>query len=204
MAAKRSYQLPTRYTKRQRTLGREVTKLKRQVAINKKELKYYDGFFLLPADATSLTNQSVFKDVTTESGVANNPIFYGRKLYVKKIQIRVGSLDSVIGDSLDDEFIMWREKRQGKDPTGFLSPLAFDPEYHTMLRAWEQGNDTDKRVKHFTVNFGAAGRLVEFDESGGTATGNIVTGDIKCSLNVKDTTNIARALISFRVWYCDG
>lgn len=203
MSQKRSYSQSSQSYKRQRTnLNREVNRLKRQVAVNKKELKYYDGLFVLPGESGSITAQSIFTNVVDDNGLADNPVFVGRKAYIKKIELRVASTN----DQTENEFLMWREKRQGKDPNGFLEPLAFDPEYHTKLRTWEQKSDTDTNIKFFSISFGNAGRLVEYDEQAtAIAEGTIVAGDIKCSLNTNDTgIGVERYPISFRVWYCDG
>jgi len=114
----------------QPTLRNEVSKLKRQVATNKKELKYYDGFFEYTNTGRELFSQSFFKNVVDADGNQVNPSFIGRKAHIKRIECRVGS--GVI------QFLLWREKRAGKDVLGFTKPLALDPEYHTLLRAWEK------------------------------------------------------------------
>jgi len=205
---KRSYQVPSKYTratKRPRTMETELTKLKKQVSKNKAELKYYDGYIRNEIVGEKLTNQSLFSDVYESDGLTTaNPVFIGRKVYIRKIELRV--IKPLLAQT-DEIFLMWREKRQGKDlPESAVWPLAFDPEYHTMLRQFEFQSDTDCRRKHFTVDFGSQGRLVEFDEQGtAIAQGAIVSGDIKCQLNdpLSSPVEIATA-ISFRCWYTDA
>lgn len=191
MTLKRTYQVPSRYTnpKRLKTLDNEVTRLKKQVNANKKELKYYDGYFDLTQQATEI---SFLSDVLNSSGAANNPTFVGRKIHIRKMEIRVQSSNTIA------EVLFWREKRPGKTVTDGKYPLALDPEYHTPLRNYEFKQDTDCQVKQFTIDFGTAGRLVEFDEQNtAIAQGAIVSGDIKCYINVLEA-------VQFRVWYTDS
>jgi len=185
--------------KRARTVDTELTKLKKQVSRNKPELKYYDGYLRSYADALPVDNQSFFTDVFEADGItADTPIFVGRKTYVRKIEIRLNLPANT------DSFLMWREKRQGKD-VSLVSrwPLALDPEYHTHLRHHEQIQDTDVQVKYFTIDFGMQGRLVEFDDQEtAIASGDIVSGDIKTNVQVNNPQNVTP--LSFRLWYHDG
>lgn len=197
MTLKRTYQVPSRYTresKRARTLESQVSTLKKQVSANKKELKYFDGFRTLGPSETSL-NISLL--LWSQTGTTN-PVFVGRKIHIKKIEIRVNA-----ADQQNVRFYMWRERRQGKNASG-QHPTNLDPEYHTYLRHWEQNMDTDTLVKNFTVDFGQQGRLVEFDEqTTATATGDIVSGDIKVQYIRSNSSELAN-IIDFRVWYTDG
>lgn len=203
MSLKRSYQVPSKYsrgTKRARTLESQVTNLKKQVTANKKELKYYDGRIAVPIQPSLLENKSLFKDVVDASGLSANPTFIGRKAHIKRIDIRVKQENSDINGS----FLIWREKRLGKDITNPLYPLGIDPEYHTMLRYWENGSDLDQIVKHMSIDFGQQGRLVEFDEqTTATATGDIVSGDIRMSATLGYAAGFTSA-VQFRVWYTDN
>jgi len=205
---KRTYQVPSKYTratKRPRTMETELSKLKKQVSKNKAELKYYDGYIRNNIGITVATNQSLFSDVYESDGLTTaNPVFIGRKVYVRKIEVRV-EID--ITANVDPTFLMWREKRQGKDLGSDVQwPLAFDPEYHTMLRNFEFQMDKDCKRKHFTIDFGPQGRLVEFDEQGtAIAQGAIVSGDIKCQLTEPTVTPTETTTdVSFRLWYTDA
>lgn len=213
MALKRSYQTPSKYTpnKRARTLDSQIQSLKKQVSSNKKELKYYDGTF--GSDIQDLSNQSIFKDVLDDAGLADNPVFIGRKAHIKKIEFRFElqttqqSNDNILAPS---NILIWRTKRLGKviPLSDSVVPLAIDPEYHSLLRYWERGMDDGLiYVKHMAINFGGPGRLVEFDDqSTATATGDIVAGDIlvnfKTFISPAQPTSIPP--VSFRVWYTDN
>lgn len=197
---KRTYQVASPYTrgsKRARTLTNEVRSLKKQVTANKKELKYYDGRFKHLISPDNITSQSFFKDVVDSGGFSADPTFVGRKIHVRKIEIRIYADQA-------GTCLIWREKRPGKDvASDALYPLGLDPEYHTLLRYWEQRMDSDATVKHMTIDFGIQGRLVEFDEqSSTTASGDIVSGDIKMSADLTSTQNQER--VQFRVWYTDS
>lgn len=203
MSLKRSYQVQSKYTrgsKRARTLESKVTTLSKQVSANRKELKYYDGRIAVPPQPDQLENKSFFKDVVDSSGLTANPIFIGRKAHIQKIEIRVLQ---ELGDAYGT-FMIWREKRQGKDVTNPLYPLGIDPEYHTMLRYWERSQDDNVFCKHMVIDFGKQGRLVEFDEqTSATATGDIVSGDIKMSATLGYAAGTLDA-VQFRVWYTDN
>lgn len=205
MSLKRSYQVPSKYnrpSKRARTLQTQVTTLKKQVSQNKKELKYYDGNFILQADVDSFQNLSIFKDVVNTSGTSDNPTFIGRKAHIKKIELR---LDLPSGSENVGKFLCWREKRIGKNVIGYDYPLSLDPEYHHLLRFWETKSDVDCLTKHMTIDFGPQGRLVEFDQqTTATATGDIVSGDIRMSLVQVSPTSSSTLPAQFRVWYTDN
>lgn len=192
--------------KRARTLQSEVRTLKKQVAINKKELKYFDGRFRTPTEGSGdFNNRSFFKDITDASGLTADPVFVGRKVYIKKMEIRVAPPYVVDSSPNPPRCLIWREKRQGKPvELSETYPLAIDPEYHTMLRHWEKSADNDIGLKHYTIDFGSAGRLLEFDEqSTAVGTGEIVQGDIK--LNLLNTSSDGDTdYVFFRVWYTDG
>lgn len=207
MPLKRTYQVQSKYTpysKRARTLGTEVTRLKKQVNQNKKELKYYDGFLRMGNGTTSLNSQSFITDVFQSDGTtANNPVFVGRKVYIKKMEVRAFDTNLTTPNS----GIIYRERRQGKnviqdDNDSDKYPTNIDPEYHVMLRHWDEQFDADKKQWFFTINFSGPGRLLEFDEQNtAVAQGAIVSGDIKASVNSISTTN---PVLQFRCWYTDG
>jgi len=180
----RSY-LNTKYNKRTR-LESEVSKLKRQVAINKKELKYFD----LSITDAPIDNYSLFSKDT----------FYGRKFHVKKIEINF--------TAKPDHVLIWRTKKPGKSipvttsgvPT--LWPTGIDPEYHIFERDYFDDRDINKQAPKFIINYGKAGRLVEFDNvTNGTASGTITKGDVLMNASFT-TTNFV--LANVRVWYTDG
>ena len=203
MALKRTYQVQSKYTrgsKRARTLESQVNSLKKQVTVNKKELKYYDGRIAVPPQPAQLTNKSFFKDVVDSDGLSDNPVFIGRKAHIKKLEIRIKQENTDIFGS----FMIWREKRLGKAVDQALYPLGIDPEYHTMLRYWERSTDDTSTLKHLVIDFGQQGRLVEFDEqTSATSTGDIVTGDIKISSTLGYAAGTLDA-VQFRVWYTDN
>lgn len=210
MPLKRSYQVPSQYTrgsKRARTLESQVSSLKKQVSKNKSELKYYDGYFATvdsPTGDDARLVASFFTDVVNEDGTQPQlPVFIGRKVYIRKMEIRVDTPSA----SLKTHGLIWREKRQGKgvDFINGYHPLALDPEYHTLLRRYDKLEDSQKSVWHFTIDFGQQGRLVEFDEqSTAIAQGAIVQGDIKMNYYDPDGQPTPAIIpISFRVWYTD-
>jgi len=203
MSQKRSMsQMSQGRAKRARTVDNELKRIKKQVSRNKPELKYYDGYLRTTAEGVLLNNQSFFGDVFEEDALtADNPIFVGRKVYVRKIEIRLSR-----GGSPFDTFLMWREKRQGKDVLITSRwPNALDPEYHTHLRHWEFSQDEDTQVKFFTIDFGMQGRLVEFDDQEtAIASGEIVSGDIKMNYDPQTTPPGNVSNVNFRLWYHDG
>lgn len=188
-------------SKRARTLESQVNTLKKQVSANKKELKYYDGYF--PNDPLTflVDNLSFVKDVYLKDGTTLSvPTFIGRKVHIRRMEIRAESNPGTI----KPHGIIWREKRQGK-PVNVPDyyPLSMDPEYHTMLRQFEVETNTDKKVFHLDIDFGKDGRLLEFDEQGtAVAQGAIVRGDIK--MNWTSGLGAGTVPVSFRVWYTDG
>ena len=217
MSLKRSYQVQSKYTrgsKRARTMDSELSKLKKQVSKNKKELKYYDGYIRSLISTNPASNQSLLTDVYESDGITpRNPTFVGRKIYVHKIEIRN---TMVTDNNAPTNFLLWREKRQGKNITaGAMPPLAIDPEYHTLLRYLDLAEDFETnsgvtvaitKFFHNYVNFGSQGRLVEFDDQvTATASGNVVSGDIKCTyFRDTDPSAIGFTNTQIRVWYRDG
>lgn len=195
MALKRSYQVSSKYTpvKRQRTLTQEVSQLRRQVNANKHELKYYDGSFSTGSQ-NEINNQSIFTDVP-------NQVFIGRRLHVMKIEVKTFSSSTSF-----PYFSIWRESRPGKTvPVDGKWPLAFDPEYHTVLRHWDNATDTTKDKPEFIINFGKYGRLVEFDtQANGLSSGTITTGDIKMNAALQGSGSPDTLVYEFRVWYTDA
>lgn len=56
-----------------------------------------------------------------------------------------------------------------------------------------------------TIDFGPQGRLVEFDQqTTATATGDIVSGDIRMSLIQNSPSSLITVPVQFRVWYTDN
>ena len=222
MALKRSYQVQSKYTrgaKRARTMDNEITKLKKQVSRNKHELKYYDGWIRdytleqepFPDTQVPANNQSIFTNVFQENGqTAKNPTFIGRKIYVRKIEMR----QPKTSENKDDWLLMWREKRKGKTvPPDLLPPQALDPEYHTLLRYNEPGQEisdmSNTTRTRGTVYMGKQGRLVEFDSQTTAIAGSvIVSGDIRVTTNPSTQEQVGGTQpftkLFIRVWYTDG
>lgn len=203
MALKRTYQVASPYTrgsKRARTLTSQVNTLKRQVAANKKELKYYDGY-IQQIDQVGSLDQSFLNNVYDSNGQLDNPTFVGRKIHLMKLQIRMPVTSTAL-----TAFTIYREKRKGKSvPFGF-GPLNLDPEYHTLLRYYENQMNNFELLKIYNISFGKNGRLAEFDEqTTATATGDVVSGDVKITQdNLTEPLLTANNKISFRMWYTDG
>lgn len=199
MALKRTYQVASPYTrgsKRARTLTSQVNQLKRQVASNKKELKYYDGF--IQVTETGSLDQSLLTNVFDSGGVSDNPTFVGRKIYLRKLELRFPTASNA---AINNAMTLYREKRTGKSVGFGVGPTNIDPEYHTLLRYHERQFNSDKLVNMYNISFGQQGRLVEFDDqTTATASGTVVSGDVKMIQNI----NTGAEIISFRMWYTDG
>ena len=102
--------------KRQRTLNAKVASLSRQVAANKKELKYYDG--TLTVSQSTPAYQSIFTQA------ANVPPFLGRGLRVHKVEVS------------HDNSIKFSAYTERKPRSTLVNPLAslshrYDPESYT-------------------------------------------------------------------------
>ena len=193
MPTKRTYMQSGPAPKRTKTLTQEVAKLKKQVSQNKHELKYYDGEVEF-ADTTPSYNNSfiVTNNIDTTITRAN---FLGRKIYVHKIEYRYSS-------TTNQTRMIYRNKKGVRNPSTLQDswPLLIDPEYQTMLRYTEGGQDTQKDIHIGTIDFKAQPRLVEFDNTADDpeALVTITKGDIRW---YADSTN---ASCSFRLWYHDG
>jgi hypothetical protein len=82
--------------------------------------------------------------------------------------------------------------------------MAFDPEYHLMLREYRTSDDSDKETFKWDISFDGKGRLVEFDSfnTAGDATGDITRGGMW--LHFDDTDGGFKERFNCRVWYTDG
>ena len=196
MSLKRSYQVQSKYTrgsKRARTLGSEVQKLKRQVATNKKELKYYDVVLNSTASPYSepysifwTNNSSAWPEFQSD-----RVELHGRKVRVMKMEIncQFGTSPTVA-----DIVNIYRQSRPGKALNGTKWPLAYDPEYHSMIRQFDPTSDTTKQSHKATVDFSPYGRIIELDDPTDTVAdipmplGNqpdVTKGDIKIEYSGK-------------------
>jgi len=199
MARSRTYRRPT-------TLTKDVAKLKRAVARNKPELKYYDvlvsnnGEFGTGAFANPF---SLFKNQAsdaTQVEVLGVPAFIGRRIMVHRIHTSVNLSDGEGSGS----YAMYRETKIG-GPTPSIEDdvqIRYDPEYQASLRDFWAPRDNDNAVNAFqwNVRFGKAGRLVQFDDvTTATATGDITNGNILCL-----SDNVLVYTWAFRVWYTDA
>ncbi len=188
MPTKRTYMQNGPTAKRTKTLTQEVAKLKKQVAQNKHEIKYYD----VGSSISEGSDVSFFL-----SSSAPREIFVGRKIYVHKIEY------SFEYQGPDNKVLVYRMRKGNgvAKASPALYPTGIDPELHTMLRLHYAKEDTDKEFVRALIDFKGSPRLVEFDDSDGTAQGTVITiGDIRFS-GVSWPTGTS---FSFRVWYHDG
>ena len=213
MSLKRSYHVRGPSSKRQRKhpLVRLNT-LQAQVNRNKKEMKYYDIRMVAPGFSTAEVD-SLFKQTTNWQTGSLPPPFLGRGIRVHRIRLSSSFLTSnEVGNEevpLTRRCCMWREIKAippSKTEPDVNVPLAtrYDPEFHTPLRDYDVQKDIDKRMFIWNVNFGASGRVVEWDDStNGVATGTITKGDIKIARPYL-TADEDRFAMTIRVWYTDG
>lgn len=208
MSLKRSYQVQSKYTrgsKRARTLGSEVKKLKQQVATNKKELKYYD--LTLNTTGSPYTEPySIFWTNNSSSWPefqSDRVELHGRKIRVMKLEINCQFVAGTpaVGDIVN----IYRQSRPGKALNGTKWPLAYDPEYHSMIRQFDPTSDSTKTTHKATVDFGPYGRIIELDdptdliatdESPIGVQPDVTRGDIKIEYS-------GNSILSMRVWYHD-
>lgn len=198
---KRSYQVQSKYTlgsKRARTLNNEVQRLKKQVRVNSKELKYFE--VVSTPDSASVQTISLFGHTGNTAGKhygSDRELFVGRKFRVKKIEMFV-HFDNP-APLLSDTINVYRETRPGKALSGNLWPLAFDPEYHTPLRTFKSVENAHSKVRYAVINFGPNGRVVELDgpDDSDVITPTFTKGDIRLQYILGTST------WSARVWYTD-
>ncbi len=180
--------------KRSKTLTQEVAKLKKQVSQNKHEVKYYDGTVVYDSsNPVSPVNSFIINTDNPPTFTRAN--LFGRKMYVHKIEYRYST--STVGSTR----LIYRNKKGLKTPNVANEwPLLIDPEFHTMLRYSEGGQDTQKSVHIGTIDFKNAPRLVEFDNPAEqeTPTPSITKGDIRF-YSTSDGSSC-----TFRLWYHDG
>jgi len=194
MPTKRTYMQSGPAAKRTKTLTQEVAKLKKQVSQNKHELKYYDG----EVDSNSQP-QPYYNSFIVTTNIDFDPVtranFQGRKIYVHKIEYRYTS-------TTGQTRMIYRNKKGVRNPDSLQDswPSLIDPEYHTMLRYTEGGQDTQKDIHIGTIDFKSQPRLVEFDNptDDPEATVLITKGDIRWY------ASSGNAACSFRLWYHDG
>ncbi len=189
MPTKRTYMQDGPALKRTKTLTQEVAKLKKQVSQNRHEVKYFD----VPSATIS---EGIDGSFFTSSS-ATRAQFLGRKIYVHKIEY------SFEYKGLDNKVLIYRMRKGNgvakASPASY--PTGVDPELHTMLRLHYAKEATDKEFVRALIDFKGSPRLVEFDDSDGTAEGTVITtGDIRYSGVSWPTLTI----FSFRVWYHDG
>lgn len=207
--AKRSMSQTQRAAKRRRTLTAEVKSLKRQVNANKHELKYYDS---TSSGASDSPTQNISNTGTPKAIIRNNtgdvdytymgmPGAAGRRIYVKRIEF--SSIEPLSYATL------WIQKRgdiltKAPDFNNKFWPLAFDPEYHLMLREYRPTEDSDKETFKWDITFDGKGRLVEFDSfnTSGDVSGDITRGGMW--LYFDDTDMAVKPRFNVRVWYTDG
>ncbi|AXH78971.1 MAG: hypothetical protein [Circular genetic element sp.] len=196
MPTKRTYMQTGTPAKRTKTLTQEVAKLKKQVTQNKHEVKYFDDIVTFVDDSRSGYNSFIVKKQSAALPTLPRTQFYGRKLYVHKIEYRYELT------SPNERMNILRHKKAYKFPESSTMPLMIDPEYHTILRFSEGEMDLQKQVYHGTIDFKGSPRLVEFDspidQSDGETTIPITKGDITIR------PSVVGRFVQYRLWYHDG
>ncbi len=177
--------------KRTKTLTQEVAKLKKQVSQNKHEVKYFDA-------QLSVNNNVPDSSLFFDSQDNTRALFVGRKIYVHKIEY------SFEYENADIRALIYRMRKGNlvTKATPWNYPREVDPELHTMLRIHVAKEDSDKEFVRGLIDFKGSPRLVEFDDSNGTAEGTTITvGDIRLSVPPFATQQLT---VHYRLWYHDG